>query len=332
MERVRLGATGMSVSRFGFGTMTLGDPLDLDGAFEILDKVYDRGINLLDTANTYTGGRSEEMLGAWIQKRGVRDEVILSSKVRYPVGRDRKTAGLNPSVISREIEASLKRLKTHYLDIYYLHQPDDDTPIDVTWRCLESLIDRGLVRAVGLSNFAAWQVAKIHEMVIPRGWSRPLVMQPMYNLIARSLEAEFFPMTREYDLANCVYNPLAGGLLTGKHRGGQAESGSRLDRNQYYRKRYWHPRLIEASEKLEDFAKSKGRSLIELSLRFVLDRPEATTVLLGATKPEQLDGPFAALEANTLSPEENDFCDRVWEELRGPIPRYHRNNADASLH
>jgi aryl-alcohol dehydrogenase-like predicted oxidoreductase len=199
----------------------------------------------------------------------------------------------------------------------------------VTWRCLQDLVSAGKVRSVGLSNFAAWQVADAHGLARSKGWVLPLVLQPMYNLLARRIEDELLPAARHHDLGVCTYNPLAGGLLTGKHEDlSDPKSESRLARNAYYRERYWHPRLREAASRLLAVARRGGRSLVSLSLRFLLDSPETHCILVGATSREQLEESLACPEEKPLTPEERAACDEIWSDLSGPIPRYHRSNKD----
>lgn len=327
MERIRFGATGLKVSRFALGTMTLGDALDERASHELLDVATESGIDLIDTANAYNAGLTEEIVGRWLAARGQREQVVLVSKVRYPVGDDQSTAGLTPKVVVRELEATLRRLQTDYLDLYILHQPDDDTPIEVTLRCLDALVVAGKVRCIGLSNFAAWQVVEAIHIARQNGWARPLVCQFMYNAIARAADAELLPMTRAYDLGNMLYNPLAGGLLTGKHPlEGEAASGTRLESNDMYRRRYWNPRQRAAAWQLQQIAVAGGRTPVELALRFLLDLADATTILLGATRPEQLHESLRSLQAAPLSDEERRGCEDVWNTLRGPIPPYNRSN------
>lgn len=327
MELIRFGASGLKVSRFGMGTMTFGDTLDETGAHEVLDLAYDRGINLYDTANMYSEGKAEEILGRWIRARGVREQIVLVSKVRYAIGDDPVTAGLTPKAIMRELEASLRRLQTDYLDIYLLHQPDDDTPFDVTWRCLDALVAAGKVRYIGVSNFAAWQIVQAHHISTSHGWARPLITQFMYNLIARGPDRELLPMTRAYDVGNMIYNPLAGGLLSGKHRPEQeAVAGSRLASSKRYRERYWHPRQREAADKLRQIAESNGRTPVELALRFLLDVKGVHNILLGATQLTQLEQNLQAVDAVPVTDSEREACDCVWEVLCGPVPAYHRSN------
>lgn len=325
MDIVRFGVSGLKVSRFGMGSMTFGDTVDEAKSRQLLDVAHEHGVNLYDTANLYAGGRSEEILGRWIKARGVRDSIVLTSKVRYAVGGDPITVGLTPKVIIRELDASLRRLQTDYLDIYFLHQPDDDTRIDVTCRCLDTLFDSGKIRYIGVSNFAAWQIVEAIHISARNHWAQPLITQFMYNLLARGPERELLPMTRAYDLGNMIYNPLAGGLLSGKHRTHEeAMEGTRLADNKMYRERYWNPRQREAAEKLRQTAKNYGRTAVELALRFLLDSDNVHTILLGATKLEQLEQNLRVLEAKPIRDSERAACDEIWQALHGPVPAYHR--------
>lgn len=329
METVRFGSTGLKVAPLAFGTMTLGGTVEKSASRDLLSLAWDRGINFIDTANTYNKGESERIVGKWLKDKGIRDRAIIASKVRYPVGDDPNTAGLAPKVLMTEVEASLRRLGTDYLDIYYLHQPDDDTPLETTWRCLDALVASGKVRYIGLSNFAAWQVVDAIRIAEHNGWVRPTVIQSMYNLITRTLETEFLPMTMAHDLGTCVYNPLAGGLLTGKHSAtGKAKKATRLSDNEMYRKRYWHPRQRKAAKMFAETARAFDRTPVEMAVRFLLDRAEVDVVLLGATRSDQLDETLSVADAPPLTNEETAKCDEIWRELYGPVPRYNRTNKE----
>jgi len=328
MERIRLGGTGLKVSPLAFGTMTLGDPVAEDTSLELLDFVVDQGINFIDTANGYNAGLSEEIIGKWMKARGNRERIVLATKVRYAVGGDPDTAGSTPKVILREVENSLRRLNTDYIDIYYLHQPDDDTPIEITWRALESLVSSGKIRYIGVSNFAAWQVVEVVNLARNRGWTRPTVTQALHNAISRAAETELLPMTRAYDIGTCMYNPLAGGLLTGKYKAGkEAGSDTRFAANEMYRKRYWNDPQRTAADQFSRIAAQRGRTSAELALRYMLDHPNVDVTLFGATRREQVEQNLAAVTSSPLSTEELNLCDEIWAELHGPVPQYNRTNA-----
>ncbi len=327
MERIRLGGTGLKVSPLAFGTMTLGDPVAEDTSLELLDFVVDQGINFIDTANGYNAGLSEEIIGKWMKARGNRERIVLATKVRYAVGGDPDTAGSTPKVILREVENSLRRLNTDYIDIYYLHQPDDDTPIEITWRALESLVSSGKIRYIGVSNFAAWQVVEAVNLARNRGWTPPTVTQALHNAISRAAETELLPMTRAYDIGTCMYNP-AGGLLTGKYKAGkEAGSDTRFAANEMYRKRYWNDPQRTAADQFSRIAAQRGRTSAELALRYMLDHPNVDVTLFGATRREQVEQNLAAVTSSPLSTEELNLCDEIWAELHGPVPQYNRTNA-----
>ena len=299
-----------------------------DTSLELLDFVVDQGINFIDTANGYNAGLSEEIIGKWMKARGNRERIVLATKVRYAVGGDPDTAGSTPKVILREVENSLRRLNTDYIDIYYLHQPDDDTPIEITWRALESLVGSGKIRYIGVSNFAAWQVVEAVNLARNRGWTPPTVTQALHNAISRAAETELLPMTRAYDIGTCMYNPLAGGLLTGKYKAGkEAGSDTRFAANEMYRKRYWNDPQRTAADQFSRIAAQRGRTSAELALRYMLDHPNVDVTLFGATRREQVEQNLAAVTSSPLSTEELNLCDEIWAELHGPVPQYNRTNA-----
>lgn len=324
MERVRFGATGLKVHPLCFGTMTLGGDADEKTSLELLDVAVERGVNFIDTANMYNEGRSETLIGKWLAARGNRDRLILSSKVRYRVGDDPDSEGLSPRTIERELHRSLERLGTDCLDIYFLHQPDYATPLEVTWHCLDRLARQGKFRYVGLSNFAAWQLADACHLARQGGWIQPTVVQTMYNLIARYPEQELFPACRALDAGVCSYNPLAGGLLTGKYGvQGEADAG-RLAKNEMYRRRYFDDRQRQAAADLAALAADHGRGPVELAVRFCLDQPAIDTVILGATRAAQLQQTLDAADSTPLSETETEQCGAVWSRLAGPVPWYMR--------
>ena len=328
MERIRLGGTGLKVSPLAFGTMTLGDPVTEGASFELLDFVVDQGINFIDTANGYNAGLSEEIIGKWMTARSNRERIVLATKVRYAVGGDPDTAGSTPKVILQEVENSLRRLNTDYIDIYYLHQPDDDTPIEITWRALENLVSSGKIRYIGLSNFAAWQILEAVNLARNRCWTPPTVTQALHNAISRAVEIELLPMTRSYDIGTCMYNPLAGGLLTGKYKAGEeAGSHTRFSDNEMYRKRYWNDPQRIAADQFTSIANQCGRTAAELALRYMLDHPDVDVTLFGATRRDQVEQNMTAVTSSPLSAKELNLCNEVWNELHGPIPRYNRTNA-----
>lgn len=317
-----LNNTDLKVSRLCLGTMTFGKPAGLNSAKRMVDQSLDAGINFFDTANAYQLGIAEQMLGEAL--KGRRKEQVIATKVCLPMGDSSDDRGLSRRAILKAVEASLKRLQTDYLDIYYLHCPDYSAPIEETLGAMEELRRSGKIRYAGTSNYAAWQQTEILNVVRDRGYLPVVVTQPMYNLLARSIEQEWLPMTKHFGLSNIVYNPLAGGLLTGKHRMESVIAGTRFDNNQMYQDRYWHTADFEAVEKLKAIAVSAGRSLLSLALNWLLHHTAADCVILGASRPEQLSQNLAACEEGPLSTETIAACDDVWRAFRGPVPAYNR--------
>ncbi len=313
----RLGSDGPTLGRVALGTMTFGTQVDEPTAQRMVERCLDAGVTMFDTANTYTGGRSEELLGRIVAP--IRQEVLLASKVGGQSG-DRP---LSADTIRREVDASLRRLGTDYLDLYYLHRPDPSTPLEETLPALQELVASGKVRFLGLSNYAAWQVGELLHLA--GDGPAPRVSQPMYNLLARRIEEEYVAFSSHHGLVNIVYNPLAGGLLTGKHRADEPPPPGTRFRSSNYRNRYWNEQQFRAVSELSAIAASTGCSLVELALGWLRSRPVVTTILLGASRFEHLDENLRAAVAGP-SPDV-DTCrrvDEVWAQLRGIAPAYNR--------
>jgi 1-deoxyxylulose-5-phosphate synthase len=323
MEYRTLQHTDLRVSRASFGTMPFGKQADQATSTKMVDQCLDAGINFFDTANMYNLGRAEEVLGQALNAR--RSQVILASKVRYRMGEAADDAGLSRPAIRKALDASLKRLSTDYLDLYYLHWPDYDTAIEETLEAMDEAVRSGKVRYPAVSNYAAWQVAEIFCLSQKQGYRPPSVSQPMYNLLARGIEEEYIPFARRFGVCLVVYNPLAGGLLTGKHsREKGPVAGTRFDSNQLYLGRYWHDDYFEAVEELRRIAAGAGKSLVELALRWLLAQQPVDSVILGASGPEQLAENLKACESGPLDAATIARCDDVWKRLRGITPKYNR--------
>jgi 1-deoxyxylulose-5-phosphate synthase len=323
MEYRTLQHTDLKVSRASFGTMPFGKQADQPTSTKMVDQCLDAGINFFDTANMYNLGRAEEVLGQAVGAR--RSQVILASKVRYRMGDAPDDAGLGRAAIRKALEASLKRLGTDYLDLYYLHWPDYDTPIEETLAAMDEAVRSGKVRYPAISNYAAWQVAEIFCISQKQGYRPPYVSQPMYNLLARGIEEEYMPFARRFGVSLVVYNPLAGGLLTGKHSREKGPiAGTRFDSNQLYLGRYWHDDYFAAVDELRTIAAQSGKSLIELPLQWLLGQEHVDSVILGASRPEQLAENLQACESGRLDAATVARCDEVWKRLRGITPKYNR--------
>ena len=322
MTSKKLLQTDLNVSRLCFGTMTFGKPADQETSTRMVDQCIEAGINFFDTANMYQLGVAETMLGDAL--KGRRKNQVLASKVRFKMGEAPEDSGLSKRAILKAVEESLKRLQTEYLDIYYLHFPDYAVPIEETLDAMELLVKAGKIRYPATSNYAAWQQVEVLSIADKRSYKPAVITQPMYNLLARGIEQEWLPMTKHFGLSNIVYNPLAGGLLTGKHHIKTVTAGTRFDQNKLYQDRYWNPQHFAAVEKLKSIAKKAGRSLVSLALNWVLHHTSSDCVILGASRPEQLAENLAACEEGPLAEEAVKACDEVWNDFRGPVPVYNR--------
>jgi aryl-alcohol dehydrogenase-like predicted oxidoreductase len=322
MDTRKLGHTDLTVSRVCFGTMTFGSQMDEATAHRTLDYCVDHGINFIDTANVYNRGESEKITGKWMARN--RSKVVLATKVRGKMGDGAGEQGLSKAAILKAIDASLQRLQTDHVDLYYLHQPDYDVPVEESLETMESLVKAGKVRYPASSNYSGWQVTEMQCLADKHKWTPASVTQPMYNLLARGIEQEYLPMTTHFGLGNCVYNPLAGGMLTGKQQREKPQAGTRFDNNQMYLDRYWHPAYFDAVDKLMQIAAAAGRSLVSVALNWILHHTPIECVILGASRLEQLEQNLKTLDDGPLSKETLDACDQVWRDLRGVTPKYNR--------
>jgi len=322
MDTVTLKQTNLDVSRICFGTMTFGGQTDIEAAGRMIDMCRETGINFLDTANVYNSGASEEMLGRLLEGR--RKDFILASKVRNKMGDGVDMAGLSRGAIFRAIEDSLRRLKTDYLDLYYLHLPDYAVPIEESLEAMNELVQQGKESYLASSNYSGWQMVEMLWIVQRKGEQAPYVAQPMYNLIARGIEQEYLPMSKRFGISNIVYNPLAGGLLTGKQRRDAPLAGTRFDNNRMYLDRYWHQADFDAVDQLQRIATAAGRSLVSLALNWLYRHTPVECIILGASRVDHLEQNLKVLSDGPLDPETLQGCDKVWEVLRGPTPKYNR--------
>jgi aryl-alcohol dehydrogenase (NADP+) len=298
MRHVRLGRTGLSVSQLCLGTMTFGVQCDEAASRAILDRAAALGITFLDTADVYplggtaeTVGRTEEFLGRWL--KGRRPHFIVATKGYGATGPNPWDVGLSRKHLLDAIDASLRRLGTDYVDLYQIHHPDPDTPIDETLGALDTIVRSGKARYVGCSNLPAWETARALGRSDTLRLARFTSVQPRYNLLFRQVERELFPLCAAEGLAVIPYNPLAGGFLSGKHRreAGPA-AGTRFTLGtaaRRYQERYWREREFETVEELRALAAEAGMSMSQLALAWVLANPVITSPIVGASRPEQLD-------------------------------------------
>lgn len=322
MMMTSLPGTELRVSRLCLGTMTFGGQVDEKGSLEMVDLALDRGINFFDTANVYNAGRSEEIMAKAMAGR--RDKFVLATKVRGKMGDGADEQGLSRAAILKQCEASLRRLGTDYIDVYYMHMQDHAVPIEESLEAIDSLVKAGKVRYPAVSNFAAWQILEMQHLAAQNGWKPVHICQPMYNLLARNIEAELLPMSARHGVSTFVYNPLAGGLLTGKHKPEEAIKGSRFDGNQMYRDRYWYDEQFEAVQELSFAAGEAHRSLISIALNWILHHSKATGLILGASTMRHLSANIAACTEGPLDAATLEVCEAVWKRLRGVTPEYIR--------
>jgi len=330
MDHARLGRTGLKVSKLCLGTMTFGLQCDEETSVAILDRADDGGIDFLDTSDVYplggdltTQGRTEEILGRWL--RGKRDRFIVATKCFGRTGPAPFDAGNSRKHIMAAVDASLDRLQTDYIDLYQLHGFDSETPIDETLQVLNDLVRSGKVRYIGCSNFLTYQLVRAVGRSETLGLARFDSVQPRYNLLFRQIEREMLPFCGEEGVGVIPYNPIAGGLLSGKHSGSaQPAEGTRFTlgrAGQMYQERYWHEREFGTVGQLGNFAEEAGTSLVTLAVAWVLANPVITSPIIGASRPDQLDDSLAAAEY-VMEADLKARLDEVTNEYRmGDSPR-----------
>lgn len=313
------------LSRLVLGTMTFGDTVDAAGAAAMLDTALDAGLTGVDTANGYAGGASERILAGLLPGR--RERIVLATKAGIPHPDQGDHAPLSAAGLRAALDGSLKRLGTDRVDLFYLHQPDRATPLAETLGAVAEFVAEGKVLALGVSNFAAWRIAELVRTADEVGAPRPVVAQQLHNLLARRIEEEYAEYAAESGLRTMVYNPLGGGLLTGRHRFAETPSSGRFGDSKLagmYRQRYWDERLFDAVGQLTTIAAAAGLPLTELALRWLLGRPSTDALLLGGSSTAQLTANITATAAGPLPADLTAACDEVGQALRGPMPAYHR--------
>lgn len=325
MRTISLPGVHLPVTQLVLGTMTFGDTVDADAARAMVDTAIEGGITSFDTANGYAAGASEQILGAALGGR--REEVTIATKAGIYPGDAQGFPLLSERGMRSSLEASLKRLGTDRVDLYYLHMPDRSVPLTETVAALGAFVREGLIAAYGVSNYAAWQIADLTAVADSLGAARPVIAQQLYNLLARTLEDEYAEFAQVHDLATVVYNPLGGGLLTGRHSFGEQPTEGRYGSSalaSMYRDRYWNASTFAAVDRLTTIAAEAGISMPELALRWLFTRPVVSAVLLGGSKTSQLDANLAAASAGPLPEDVSTACDEAVQDLRGLMPRYNR--------
>jgi aryl-alcohol dehydrogenase-like predicted oxidoreductase len=289
------GRTGLMISPLTLGTMEFGSKVDETEASRLLASAVDAGVTAVDTANVYASGRSEEILGRLIGAK--RDGLILATKFSVPTDSDdANSGGTSRRTVIAACEASLRRLHTDYIDVYYIHRPSPQTAIDETLRALDDLVRAGKIRYVGSSGAAGWQLVEMLWCAHDLGLNRPVVEQTAYHLLDRRAERDLVPAALTHDTALAVWSPLAGGLLTGKYLGRPRTSGARLSPDNDWGTKHFTPQADAAVAALADCAKEAGDTLTALSLAWTLQRPGITTIGLGPRTLDQLTDHMAALD------------------------------------
>ncbi|GAC1358499.1 MAG: aldo/keto reductase [Ktedonobacteraceae bacterium] len=326
MKIKRMGRTGLKVSEICLGTMTFGNQCDEPTSRAIMEKAFASGVTFFDTADAYPLGakpdmlgRTEEYIGRWLNaSEGRREQIVLATKCRMQMGPDPNNQGASRKHIIAAAEASLRRLNTDYIDLYQIHAPDPDTPIDETLRALEDLVRSGKVRYIGCSNYPAWELCKALWTSDRLGLARFDCVQPRYNILFRHIETELFPLVLDQGLGVISYNPLAGGLLTGRYQAGQELSeGTRFtlhNAGRLYQERYWKEPQMQAVDTLKKFCSERNIAVAQLALAWVLEQPAITSAIVGASKPEHLEQTLPAVDFS-LDEEMRAICDDVWYQL-----------------
>ncbi len=288
MEFRQLGNSDLNVSSIGLGSVTFGREIDLETSFSILDNAMDKEINLIDTAEVYSAGGSEEVLGHWLSRNGNRQKVVLATKIAPPLGRER---------VLQFADDSLRRLQTDVIDLYQLHAYDDSTPFEETLDALNTLVEQGKVRYVGSSNFASWQLCKALWIADVNGWAPMVSVQPNYNVAIRDIEAEVLPFCADQNIGVISYSPLGAGFLTGKYtKTWTAPKGTRFDVMPDHWEIYENDTSMRRMEGLREVAAETGISMVQLALAWAIGQPGITSVLIGCRTTSHVDQAFQAEE------------------------------------
>lgn len=304
MEYRLLGSTGVRVSPLCLGTMMFGGQTNEQDSTEIIHKALDHGINFLDTADMYNKGESERVVGRAIRER--RDHVVLATKGRQPMGDGPNERGASRLHLMAALDASLKRLDTDYIDVYYTHAPDEDTPIEETLRALDDMVRSGRVRYAACSNFRAWRLMEALWTSDRQNLTRFACVQPLYNLVNRDIEVELLPVCQEYGIGVVSYSPLARGILTGKYAPGQQPGADtragRADPRMLQAE--WRDASLQVAQQLSDHCASKGVQTSQFALAWCLANPIISSIILGPRTMSQFDDNLASLSVEITQEDE----------------------------
>lgn len=330
MKWKSFGNSGLKVTELCFGTMTLAGQADQKASYNILDAVFDGGVRFLDTADVYpvpmeasTCGDTEDLLGRWMTQRKNRDQLVLATKGYFPSGPLPIHRGTSRLHLMQACEASLRRLKTDRVDLYLCHGWDGSVPVEETLRALEQLRQDGKILYAGWSNVRAHEAADLLVQAARLGIVGIQGLQPRYNVFHREAEESLFPLARRLGLGTMVYNPIAGGILSGKHQPGKPPArGTRFtlgSTGEVYRARYWNDRLLKEAATLKREAERQGFSLVTAAVAWVLSNPDVTSAIIGASRVSQLADHLRAPDA-VLPPALKERLDRVWFDLPRQAP------------
>lgn len=323
MEYRKLGSTGIKISAFVLGTMQFGWRVDKEGSFKIMDKALELGINCFDTADIYSywaensyPGKSEEIIGEWLKNRGVREDLILATKVKGAMSEDINDRGLSRRHIWQAIKGSLKRLQTDWIDLYQIHSFDNETRMEETLHALNLLVEKGLVNYIGASNIHPWMVVESFWISDKYGYVRFETVQPPYSIVRRMIvEHQMYHVIKKYNLGVISYSPLAGGFLSGKYSRDAPLPDT--PRSESVKKRYFTEQRLKILDTVEEIAKNKGVTVAQVALAWILNKDFITAPIIGVNTVEQLEANVAALEIKL----DQDEIKRL-DEVSDWIPSY----------
>ncbi|TNB72540.1 aldo/keto reductase [Arthrobacter sp. BB-1] len=326
MQYRTLGRSGTVVSTYALGTMTFGAEATEESSHAILDSYFAAGGNFIDTADVYSTGVSEEIIGRWLARRPEeRDRAVVATKGRFPMGTSPNDVGTSRRRLTRALDDSLRRLGVEQIDLYQLHAWDPITPLEETLRFLEDSVSRGKIAYYGFSNFLGWQLTKAVHVALAHGWNPPITLQPQYSLLVREIESEIVPAALDAGIGLLPWSPLGGGWLSGKYKRDQAPTGAtRLGENpergmEAWKARNDNPRTWAVIDSVEGIAAARGISASQVALAWLADRPAVTSVILGARTTEQLADNLAAADVE-LTAEETSRLTQASEPQAGVYP------------
>jgi aryl-alcohol dehydrogenase (NADP+) len=318
MQFVRLGRSGLKVSRLCLGTMTYGDPgwrswvLSEEASRPFIKRALEHGINFFDTANMYSRGVSEEVVGRALRDFASRDDVVIATKAYFPMSDNPNDRGSSRKHLMASIDASLRRLRTDYVDLYQVHSWDAETPIEETLAALHDIVRAGKARYIGASNMAAWQFAKALYVADLHGWTRFVSMQNHYNLVYREDEREMLPLCRAEGVGHLPWSPLARGFLAGNRRPEDKGDTARAKSDDFAHRLYYLPADFQVVERVVEIARERGVLPAQVALAWIVAQPAVTAPIIGASKMEQLDDAVAALDI-VLSADETRRLEERYE-------------------